>query len=94
MPTLTNARTAFAQARDRLVAGLPNLPPESFPWNEYEGYNGWQITGDTILALPDGWVALGWIDATKLKIRPRPGIAVKFFDGERDIWQHLLAGID
>jgi hypothetical protein len=74
------------------LADLPNLSPDSFPWNEWEGDNSWLGWGDKdIIELPEGWIALGWCDGGKLAVRPKPDqIAVKFNDGERDFWQHIL----
>lgn len=74
------------------LSALPNLSPDSFPWSEWEGDNCWLCRGGLdVIDLPEGWIALGWIDGAKLDVRPKPEyIAVKFNDGARDFWQHIL----
>lgn len=73
------------------LKGLPELGPDEFPWNESEMDNSWLCSGGRVVKLPKGWVALGWISAAKLRVRPKTGcIAVKFNDGERDFWQHII----
>jgi len=53
--------------------------------------NSWLCSRGEVVSLPEGWVALGWISADKLRVRPKLGcIAVKFNDGERDFWQHVI----
>ena len=70
---------------------LPELGPDSFPWNESEMDNSWLCSHGEVVELPKGWVALGWINAEKLRVRPKTGcIAVKFNDGERDLWMHVI----
>ena len=79
-------------ARFPWLIDLPNLSPDSFPWNEWEGDNSWLCCPcvDTV-DLPDDWVAIGWIDGEKLIVRPKLlTIAVKFNDGARDFWQHII----
>jgi len=73
------------------VVDIPNLSPDSFPWNEWEGDNCWLSSANKVIDLPEGWIALGWCDGGKLAVRPKIGyVAVKFNDGARDFWQHIL----
>jgi hypothetical protein len=73
------------------VAGLPELDASTFTWNTNERDNSWLVRVNGQFILPDGWVPIGWCDASKLRVRPRSGqLAIMFQeDCGREFWQHI-----
>lgn len=77
----------FPWLKDAIILG-----PESFPFSEHDMDNSFlsDCPKDHII-LPEGWIVLGMIDGSKLRVRPRPGIAVKFADSDgREFWMHII----
>jgi hypothetical protein len=70
---------------------VPILQSDSFTFLEHEMDNNFlsNCPKDSII-LPEGWIVLGMIDGNQLKVRPRPGIAVKFSDGTNEFWMHII----
>lgn len=70
---------------------VPILQSDSFTFSEHEMDNSFlgNCPKDSII-LPEGWIVLGMIDGNQLKVRPRPGIAVKFSDGRNEFWMHII----
>lgn len=67
------------------------LQSDSFTFQEHEMDNSFlsNCQKDSII-LPENWIVLGMIDGNLLQVRPRPGIAVKFSDGENEFWMHII----
>ena len=77
---------------------LEELNPEGFTFDQYTlqvGYNISQVfyVDDGIFRIKNGFIIIGYCDAGKLHIRPRPGeYAVKILHIESDtvLWMHLM----
>ncbi len=71
------------------------MNPDSFTYDKYCGFVGisaYQIFGlDNKLSKE--FVPLGWCDASKLKIRPRTGIAIMLWSKEfkEELWCHYFS---
>jgi hypothetical protein len=73
------------------LKGALILQSDSFPFEEHNLDNSFLSDFDgTSIVLPEGWIVLGMIDGNDLKVRPRPGVAVKFSDGEGEFWMHII----
>lgn len=65
------------------------LGADSFPFHEHNMDNSWLNSND-IIELPEGWIVLGFCDGDTLRVRPRPGVAVKFADKTGEFWMHVI----
>lgn len=73
------------------LKNAPILQSDSFPFHEHNMDNSFlgEFDGTSVI-LPEGWVVLGMIDGSDLKVRPRPGVAVKFADSSGEFWMHII----
>jgi hypothetical protein len=68
------------------------ISADNFPFYEHCLDNSflYDTDGESII-LPKGWMVIGYCDGNTLRVRPRPGIAVKFADESGEFWMHVAS---